>query len=97
MSCLRSKLKKNDIQFKEKTKTMNGRNGLAVNFCDNVSLTASISVKHIFYLASYLIPTTISFNLVKNVFATQQLAVLAIRIVFYDILAQACAEGDLHL
>ena len=48
-----------------------------------------------------------SFNLVKNTFATQQLALLATRIAFYDILAQACAEikfwnsfwqeGDLHL
>jgi len=36
----------------------------------------------------------ISFNLVKNAFATRQLAVLAISIAFYDILARACAEID---
>ena len=34
----------------------------------------------------------ISFNLVENVFATRQLAVLATNIAFYDILARACAE-----
>ena len=34
----------------------------------------------------------ISFNLVKNAFATRQLALLATRIMFYDILAQACVE-----
>ena len=34
----------------------------------------------------------ISFNLVENAFATQQLAFLATRIAFYDILARACAE-----
>jgi len=34
----------------------------------------------------------ISFNLVKNAFARQQLAVLATNIMFYDILARACAE-----
>jgi len=34
----------------------------------------------------------ISFSLVENAFATQQLAVLATGIAFYDILAQACAE-----
>ena len=34
----------------------------------------------------------ISFNLVKNAFATQQLALLATSIAFYDILARACAK-----
>ena len=34
----------------------------------------------------------ISFNLVKNAFATRQPALLATRIAFYDILARACAE-----
>ena len=34
----------------------------------------------------------ISFNLVENAFATRQLAVLAISIAFYGILARACAE-----
>ena len=34
----------------------------------------------------------ISFNLVENSFATQQLALLATKIAFYDILARACAE-----
>jgi len=34
----------------------------------------------------------ISFNLVKNAFATQQLAVLATSITFYSILAHACAK-----
>ena len=34
----------------------------------------------------------ISFNLVENTFATQQLALLATRIAFLDIWAQACAE-----
>ena len=34
----------------------------------------------------------ISFNLVENAFATRQLAFLATRIVFYDILTQACTE-----
>ena len=35
----------------------------------------------------------ISFNLVEKVFATQQFALLAASIVFYDILARACAES----
>ena len=35
---------------------------------------------------------TCSFNLVENVLATQQLALLATRIAFYHILAWACAE-----
>ena len=46
----------------------------------------------------------ISFNLVKKAFATQQFALLAASMVFYDIMAQACAEikilrreSDLHL
>ena len=34
----------------------------------------------------------ISFSLVENAFATQQLAPLATSIVFYDILAWVCAE-----
>ena len=34
----------------------------------------------------------ISFNLGENAFATRQLALLATRIAFYDILARACAE-----
>ena len=34
----------------------------------------------------------ISFNLVENAFATRQLALLATSIVFYDILAPACAK-----
>jgi len=34
----------------------------------------------------------ISFNLVKNAFATQQLAVLAPSIAVFDILARVCAE-----
>ena len=34
----------------------------------------------------------ISFNLVENALATQQLALLATRIAFFDILAHACAE-----
>ena len=34
----------------------------------------------------------ISFNLVKIALATQQLALLATKIVFYNILARACAE-----
>ena len=34
----------------------------------------------------------ISFDLVKNAFATRQLALLATRIAFYDLLARACAE-----
>jgi len=34
----------------------------------------------------------ISLSLVENAFATRQLAVLAIRIAFYDILVQACAK-----
>ena len=34
----------------------------------------------------------ISFNLVENAFAIQQLALLATRTTFYDLLAQACAE-----
>jgi len=34
----------------------------------------------------------ISFNLVENAFATQQLAVLATSITFCDILDRACAE-----
>ena len=34
----------------------------------------------------------ISFNLVKNAFATRQLALLATSIAFYDILACVCAE-----
>jgi len=34
----------------------------------------------------------ISFNLVKNAFATRQLTILATSITFYDILARACAE-----
>ena len=34
----------------------------------------------------------ISYNLVKNAFATQQLALLATSIAFNDILARACAE-----
>jgi len=34
----------------------------------------------------------ISFSVVENTFATRQLAVLATRIVFQDILAQVCAE-----
>ena len=33
----------------------------------------------------------ISFNLVKNAFATRQLALLATKIKFYDLLARACA------
>ena len=46
----------------------------------------------------------ISFNLVKKAFATQQFALLAASMVFYDIMARACAEikilrreSDLHL
>ena len=34
----------------------------------------------------------ISFNLVKNAFAIGQLSLLATRIAFYDILAQACTQ-----
>ena len=34
----------------------------------------------------------ISFNLVQKVLATQQFALLATSITFYDILARACAE-----
>ena len=34
----------------------------------------------------------ISFNLAQKAFATQQFALLAASIVFYDILARACAE-----
>jgi len=34
----------------------------------------------------------ISFNLVKNAFARQQLVVLATSITFYDILAWVCAK-----
>ena len=34
----------------------------------------------------------IRFNLVENIFATRQLALLATRIAFYDILDRACAE-----
>jgi len=34
----------------------------------------------------------IIFNLVENAFATQQLAILATSIAFYDILARASAE-----
>ena len=34
----------------------------------------------------------ISFNLVENAFATRQLALLATRIAFYDILTWTCAE-----
>ena len=34
----------------------------------------------------------ISFNLVENAFATQQLALLATSIAFYHILAWACTE-----
>ena len=34
----------------------------------------------------------ISFNLVENTFATQQLAFLATDIAFYDIWTRACAE-----
>ena len=34
----------------------------------------------------------ISFYLVENAFASRQLALLATRITFYDILAQVCAE-----
>ena len=33
----------------------------------------------------------ISFNLVENAFATRQLALLATKITFYDLLARACA------
>ena len=34
----------------------------------------------------------ISFNLVENAFATQQLALLATSTVFYNILAQVCTK-----
>ena len=34
----------------------------------------------------------ISFNVVENAFATRQLALLATRIAFYNVLARACAE-----
>jgi len=34
----------------------------------------------------------ISFNLVENAFATQQLAVLATSMTFYEILARACTD-----
>ena len=37
-------------------------------------------------------PDQISFDLVENAFATRQLALIATRIPFYDILARACAE-----
>ena len=33
-----------------------------------------------------------SFNLVENAFTTRQLALLATKITFYDLLAWACAE-----
>jgi len=50
----KTQTKKNGIQFKEKTKTMNGTNGSAVfHFCDTGSLKAS-SVELIFCLAGHL-------------------------------------------
>ena len=46
----------------------------------------------------------VSFHLVENAFATRQLALLATKITFYDLLARVCAEfkvfgqeGDLRL
>jgi len=50
----KAQTKKNGIQFKEKTKTMNGMNGSAVfHFCDTGSLKAS-SVELIFCLSGHL-------------------------------------------